>query len=104
MYKEHALDSSNVCKGCKHLYKRSCTGNKDDEEPFQPLPAKHRSGRPSISANIYNRHRADLLVRANGRISIENIASELDLSHGNAHTLINFLGYSTMSDRWITKR
>lgn len=48
-----------------------------------------RSGRPSTATNDEKIEQVRQVVRANRRISIDDIASEVDLSHGSVHTILH---------------
>lgn len=48
-----------------------------------------RSGRPSTAVTDENIERVRQVVRANRRITIDEIASEVNLSHGSVHTILH---------------
>ena len=54
------------------------------------------SGRPSTSVNPVNETKMDTLIRADRRITLNELTSELGVSHGSAHNLVGFPGFSKM--------
>lgn len=48
-----------------------------------------RSGRPSTSMTDTNIERVRQVVRANRRLSIDEIATKVNLSHGSVHTILH---------------
>ena len=47
---------------------------------------------------------AEALIRTDRRISLDDIAKTLDLSHGNAHNLVKSLGFSKVCARWVPRQ
>ena len=58
------------------------------------ITGKPRSGRPSTFVNPDNKTYADELIRTDGGITVEELASKLDVSIGSAHSIVASLGYS----------
>ena len=65
---------------------------------------KPRSGRPSTSVNPDNKTYADELIRTDRRITVEELASKLDVSIGSAHSIVASLGYSKVCARWVPRK
>ena len=61
---------------------------------------KPRSGRPSTSVNPDNKTYADELIRTDRRITVEKLATKLDVSIGSAHSIVVSLGYSKVCACW----
>ena len=60
---------------------------------------KPRSGHPSNSVNPDNKTYADELIRTDRRITVEELASKLDVRIGSAHSIVASLGYSKVCAR-----
>ena len=64
--------------------------NSEDEKEVGTagLADKSCAGRPSASVNPDNKTKADVLMRADRRITLDELASELGVSHGNYHNIV----------------
>ena len=101
VYKDEALDFSTVYRWVRRLGNADEPG--DEEEPTS-LSDKHRTGRPLTSVNATNKAKADQLIRANRRISLDELSVELQVSHGSAHNLVKSLGFSKVCARWVPRQ
>lgn len=64
----------------------------------------HRSGRPSTSVNEQNVDAVHLLVEEDRRITLDEIAMTLDISHGSVEEILHdHLHLSKLSARWVPK-
>ena len=92
-YGEATLDKSNVYR----WYKMFSEGREDvsDEE---------RSGRPSTSTTDENIDEVKKLVLANRRITVREVAEDLNISIGLCHSIItNSLGMRRVGAKFIPK-
>lgn len=97
VYKDETLDYSNVWRWSQRLMENSPElGNAS----IRDLP---RVGRPSTSLNPVNKTKADALIRGDRRITIDELASELGLSHGSACNIVASLGFSKVCARWVPR-
>ena len=71
---------------------------------MQALRDKPRAGRPSTSVNPANKTKADTLIRADRRITIDELTSVLGVSHGSAHKTVESLEYSKVCVRWVPRQ
>ncbi|UYV68231.1 hypothetical protein LAZ67_5003531 [Cordylochernes scorpioides] len=93
VYGEKCMDIKNVRKWCREFNEGRI--NVHDEQ---------RSGRSSLSESTVAR--IDEMVRANRRITLEEIEDGLneDFSHFSVHKIVsNTLGYRKVSARWVDK-
>ncbi|UYV84101.1 hypothetical protein LAZ67_X001176 [Cordylochernes scorpioides] len=93
VYGEKCMDIKNVRKWCREFNEGRI--NVHDE---------HRSGRPSLPESTVAR--IDEMVRANRRITLEEIEDGLneDCSHFSVHKIVSeTLGYRKVSARWVDK-
>ena len=65
---------------------------------------KLRSGRPSTSVNPDNKTYTDELIRTDRRITVEELASKLDVSIGRPHSIVVSLGYSKVCACWVPRQ
>ena len=90
VYMDNSIDYSNV----KRWVQRFKKSTEDHEEVGKvSIADKPRSGRPSTSVNPDNKTYADELIRTDRRITVEELASKLDVSIGSAHSIVASLGY-----------
>ena len=68
------------------------------------LRDKPRAGRPSTSVNPANKTKANTVIRADRRITIDELASVLGVSHGSAHNIVESLKYSKLCARWVPRQ
>ncbi|UYV84383.1 hypothetical protein LAZ67_X001983 [Cordylochernes scorpioides] len=93
VYGEKCMEIKNVRKWCREFNKGRI--NVHDEQ---------RSGRPSLPESTVAR--IDEMVRANRRITLEEIEDGLneDCSHFSVHKIVSeTLGYRKVSARWVDK-
>jgi len=68
------------------------------------LSDKPRAGRPASSVNTVTQEMVEALIRTDRRISLDDIARTLDISHGSAHNLVKSLGFSKVCARWVPRQ
>ena len=68
------------------------------------LRDKPRAGHPSTSVNPANKTKADTLIRADRRITTDELASVLGVSHGSAHNIVESLEYSKVCAHWVPRQ
>ena len=101
VYKDNTIDYSNV----KRWVQRFKKSTEDHEEVGKvSIADKSRSGRPSTSVNPDNKNYADELIRTDRRITVEELASKLDVIIGSAHSIVASLGYSKVCARWVPRQ
>jgi len=92
-YGEATLDRSNVYR----WYKMFSEGREDvnDEE---------RAGRPSTSTTDEKINEVEKMVLANRRITVREVAEDLDISIGSCHSIfINDLGMRRVAAKFVPK-
>lgn len=92
-YGEATLDQSNVYR----WYKMFSEGREDvnDEE---------RAGRPSTSTTDENIDKVKKIVLANRRITVREVAEDLNISIGSCHSILtNDLGMSRVAAKFVPK-
>ncbi|VEN48079.1 unnamed protein product [Callosobruchus maculatus] len=92
-YGEATLDQSNVYR----WYKMFSEGREDvnDEE---------RAGRPSTSTTDENIDKVKKIVLANRRITVREVAEDLNISIGSCHSILtNDLGMSRIAAKFVPK-
>ena len=62
------------------------------------------SGHPSTSVNPDNKTYANELIRTDRCITVEELASKLDVSIGSAHSIVASLGYSKVCACWVPRQ
>ena len=91
VYKDNTIDYSNV-KRWVQQFKKSA---EDHEEVGKASIAnKPYSDHPSTSVNPDNKTSAEELIRTDRRITVEELASKLDVSIGSSHSIAASFGYS----------
>ena len=68
---------------------------------------KHQegAGRPRTSTGLENVDRAKDMILQNRRIKVEEVATDLEISHGSAHEIIHdVLGFRKVCARWVPKK
>ena len=101
VYHDEALDYSNVRRWACRLAEDS---DESQQSGYASLKDKSRTGRPSSPVNLDNKANADKLIREDRRITLDELASELGVSHGSAHHLLESLGYSKVFARWVPRQ
>ena len=84
VYHNKALDYSNVRKWAYHLAKDF---DESQQSRYASLKHKSHTGRPSTSDNLDNKANADKLIREDRCITLDELASELRVSHGSTTSL-----------------
>ena len=79
VYKDKTLDYSNVWRW-PHCLMTNSENSEFQELGNASLRDKPRAGHPSTSVNPANKTKADTLTRADGRITIDELASVLGVS------------------------
>ena len=67
------------------------------------LNDKPRSGRPASAVNDESMNTADLIIKANRRVTIDELCNDLGISHGSARNLVEALGYSKVCAKWVPR-
>ena len=63
------------------------------------LGRPHTAGTPEMVAGV------ERMLRENCRITLDEVVSELNISHGSAHHIIhNVLEFRKVSARWVTRQ
>ncbi|CAI9716885.1 Hypothetical predicted protein [Octopus vulgaris] len=92
---DNTLDYSNVCRWVRRL--------KDEKVETVSVADKPRSGRPSASVNPANKTKADALIREGRRLTLDELAENLEVSHGSAYNIVESLGFSKVCARWVPR-
>ena len=87
VYHDEALDYSNLRRWASRFAKDS---DEYQQYGYASLKDKSCTGRPSTSVNLDNRANAEKLIREDRRITLDELASELGVSHGSANHLVEF--------------
>ena len=98
VYKDKTLDYSNVWRWTHRLITTS-ENSESQELGNASLRNKPRAGRQSTSVNPANKTKAGTVIRADRRITIDEFASVLGVSHGSAHNIVESLEYSKVCAR-----
>ena len=48
--------------------------------------------------------KVDTLIRANRRITLDELASELGIGNGSAQNIADFLGFTKVRSRWVSRQ
>lgn len=67
---------------------------------LQDLP---RSGRPVSATTPDMLRRVDVIIRADRRITVQHLASQLSVSNGSVCAMIETLGYSKVCAKWVPR-
>ncbi|XP_014773414.1 uncharacterized protein LOC106871457 [Octopus bimaculoides] len=86
VFEDNTLDYSNVCRFNRPL--------KDKKVGTVSVADKPHSGWPSPSENPANKAKADALIREDRRITLDELAENLEVSHGSAYNLVESFGFS----------
>ena len=86
VFEDNTLDYSNVCRWVRRL--------NDEKVETVSVTDKPRSGRPSSSVNPASKAKADALIREDRRITLDELAENLAMSHGSAYNIVESLGFS----------
>ena len=79
---------------------------KDEEEDssLSDLQDKQRSGKPSLAIDPANSARVKELIRDDRRVSIDDIAERLEISHGRTAKILGELGFAKICARWVPRQ
>ena len=98
VYSDDAIDYSTVTRWVKQI-------NDGLEEPAESnLCNRSRSSRPSFADSFANIDQADVLIKINRRITINELAESLGVSAGNAVKIMDALGYLKVCVRWVPRQ
>ena len=74
------------------------------KEGREQIEDDQREGRPSTSTSAENLQLVKELIKEDRRLTIDEIANEVGISHGSAFSIIkDKLGLSKLSARWVPK-
>ena len=96
VYRDNTLDYSNVCRWVRRL--------KDEQVGSASIADKPHTGRPSSSVNPANEAKADALIREDRRITLDELAENIEVSHGSAHNIVKSLGFSKVCAHWVPRQ
>ena len=97
VYGDDTIDYSNVKRWVNRLKDTGMVG----KASVKDMP---RSGRPSSAVNPVNSAKANALIRADRRITTDELALALNVSKGSAHNVVDSLGYSKVCARWVPRQ
>ena len=78
--------------------------HKEDDPSLSSLQDRPRSGRPSSAVNPGNNDKVEKLIRDDCRITIDDIAERVGVSHGSAVNIVNELGFAKVCARWVPRQ
>ena len=90
VYGDDTIDKSNVLRWMKKF-----------EVEKTSIEDKPRSGRPSTATTDNNRQRVDQLIRACTRVTIPELAAQLDVGHNAIRQIVDDLGYRKLTEKWV---
>lgn len=93
VYGDDTIDKSNVHRWMKKF--------KEGETSIEDKP---RSGRPSTATTDTNRQRVDELIRADRRVTIRELAAQLDCGHNAIQKMVEDLGYRKVCAKWVPRQ
>ncbi|XP_014774694.1 uncharacterized protein LOC106872283 [Octopus bimaculoides] len=96
VFEDNTLDYSNVCRWVCHL--------KDEKVGTVSVADKPRSGQLPASVNPANKAKADALIREDRHTTLDELAENLEASHGSAYNIVESLGFSKSVCPLGTKR
>ncbi|GFT56698.1 histone-lysine N-methyltransferase SETMAR [Nephila pilipes] len=95
VYGDKAMNRQQVAK-----WYRSFQAGREHEENRN----MEASGRPSSSRTDINTARVEEIIQRDRRVTVREIASELDLSYGNVQRIVtDELRYSKVCARWVPR-
>ena len=100
-HKDKTLDYSNVWRWTQHLIKNFKNFKKLETAIFRHMP---RSGRLSTFVNLANETKTVTLIKADSYITLDELASELGVSHSSAHNIVDFLDFSKVRACWVLRQ
>ncbi|XP_014781843.2 uncharacterized protein LOC106877454 [Octopus bimaculoides] len=96
VFEDNTLDYSNVCRWVHRL--------KDRKVGTVSVADKPHSGHPSASMNPANKAKTDALIREDSiSITLDELAENLEVSHGSAYNIVESLGFSKVYVRWVPR-
>ena len=101
VYQDEVLDYSIIRRWACRLAKDS---DEYQQSGFASLKDKSRTGRPFTSVNLDNKANANKLNREDRRIILNELASEIQVSRGSAHHLVESLSFSKVCARWVPRQ
>ena len=78
--------------------------HEEDDPSLSSLQDRPRSGRPSSAVNPGNNDKVEKLIRDDRRITIDDIAECVEVSHGSAVNIVNELGFAKVCARWVPRQ
>ena len=78
--------------------------HEEDDPSLSSLQDRPRSGRPSSAVNPGNNDKVEKLIRDDCRITIDDIAERVGISHGSAVNIVNELGFAKVCARWVPRQ
>ena len=78
--------------------------DEEDDPSLSSLQDRRRSGRPSSAVNPANSDEVEKLIRDDRRITIDDIAECVVVSHGSAVNIVNELGFAKVCARWVPRQ
>ena len=93
VYGDDTIDKSNVHRWMKKF--------KEGETSIEDKP---RSGRPSTATTDTNRQRVDELIRADRRVTIRELAAQLDCGHNALQKMVEDFGYRKVCAKWVPRQ
>ncbi|GFR19426.1 histone-lysine N-methyltransferase SETMAR [Trichonephila clavata] len=86
----------------KQMVRRWCRTFSDGRQQVEDIP---RAGRMRTATTDANVGKVDDMIRANRRITIDEVAEELGISHERAQNIIHdILRYRKVSARWVPRQ
>ena len=78
--------------------------DEEDDPSLSSLQDRRRSGKPSSAVNPGNSDEVEKLIRDDRRITINDIAECVGVSHGRAVNIVNELGFAKVCARWAPRQ
>ena len=106
VYKDKALSQATVWRWLDRF--KSSVLKEDSREENIPLPDlqsivdKKRSGRPLSTLTQEKKQKADEIIQANRRVTIDELYIDLDNSFGSVQSIVNSLNYIGSPPRQCT--
>ena len=78
--------------------------DEEDDPSLNSLQDRRRSGRSSSAVNPGNSDVVEKLIREDRRITIDDIAECVGVSHGSAVNIVYELGFAKVCARWVPRQ
>ena len=78
--------------------------HEEDDPSLSSLQDRPRSGRPSSAVNPGNSDEVEKLIRDDRRITVDDIAERVGVTHGSAVNIVNELGFAKVCARWVPRQ